>query len=101
MLESLLHNPGSAQYPRYAPRARSRLSSLVCVRWSGKAEPPRYTDGGYGHPIMNIFQATASYEAWMRRCTPVVEAHLRSKHAQMRDDLFHFFRGTFYRWIQI
>jgi uncharacterized protein (DUF2252 family) len=50
---------------------------------------------------MDIFQATASYESWMRRCTTVVGAHLRSKHEQMRDDLFHFFRGTFYRWIQI
>jgi Uncharacterized protein conserved in bacteria (DUF2252) len=50
---------------------------------------------------MNILRATTSYESWMRRCTTVVEAHLRGKHQQMRDDLFHFFRGTFYRWIQI
>ena len=26
---------------------------------------------------MNIVQATKSYEAWMRRCTTVVESHLR------------------------
>lgn len=37
----------------------------------------------------------------MRQCTTVVEAHLRYKHQQMRDDVFLFFRGTFYRWLQI
>jgi Uncharacterized protein conserved in bacteria (DUF2252) len=42
-----------------------------------------------------------SYEAWMRRCTTVVEGHLRHKHEQMRADLFAFFRGTFYRWAQL
>jgi hypothetical protein len=47
-----------------------------------------------------IHQATRSYENWMRRCTSVVEAQLRSKHEQMRKSLFLFFRGTFYRWAQ-
>ena len=50
---------------------------------------------------MNIKQATRSYETWMRRCTPVVEAHLRTKHARMKEDPFCFFRGTFYRWVQL
>jgi Uncharacterized protein conserved in bacteria (DUF2252) len=50
---------------------------------------------------MNIQQATRSYEAWMRSCTTVIEADLRSKHAQMREDPFLFFRGTFYRWAQL
>jgi len=50
---------------------------------------------------MTIFQATTSYETWMRRCTTVVEAHLRRKHRQMRDDLFAFLRGSFYRWAQL
>lgn len=50
---------------------------------------------------MNIQQATRSYESWMRSCTPVVESDLRLKHAQMRNDLFMFFRGTFYRWAQL
>jgi hypothetical protein len=50
---------------------------------------------------MTIFQATTSYETWMRGCTRVVEAHLRSKHQQMRDDLFAFLRGSFYRWVQV
>jgi Uncharacterized protein conserved in bacteria (DUF2252) len=50
---------------------------------------------------MTINQATTSYETWMRRCTTVVDAHLRRKHRQMRDDLFCFLRGSFYRWIQL
>lgn len=50
---------------------------------------------------MNIEQATRSYDAWMRTCTKVVESDLRSKHAQIRDDPFLFFRGTFYRWAQL
>jgi uncharacterized protein (DUF2252 family) len=50
---------------------------------------------------MKIEQATRSYEGWMRRCTTIVESHLRLKHAQMKDDPFMFFRGTFYRWAQL
>ncbi len=49
---------------------------------------------------MDIYQATKSYEAWMRTCTKVVESELSWKHAQMRTDLFMFFRGTYYRWTQ-
>ena len=50
---------------------------------------------------MNIRAATKSYEGWMRRCTTVVEADLRSKHQQMRESPFLFLRGTFYRWAQV
>ncbi len=50
---------------------------------------------------MNIREATRSYEGWMRQCTTVVESDLRSKHEQMREDNFLFFRGTFYRWAQL
>jgi uncharacterized protein (DUF2252 family) len=50
---------------------------------------------------MNIQQATMSYERWMRRHTRVIESDLRSKHEQMRSDLFLFLRGTFYRWAQL
>jgi hypothetical protein len=49
---------------------------------------------------VNIREATKSYEAWMRRCTTVVESDLRSKHRLMKEDPFLFFRGTFYRWAQ-
>ena len=47
---------------------------------------------------MDIVEATRRYEQWMRRCTPVVPAHLRDKHEQMRGDLFAFLRATFYHW---
>jgi hypothetical protein len=50
---------------------------------------------------MNIFEATRSYEKWMRCCTTVVESHLRMKHERMRNDPFLFLRGTYYRWIQL
>jgi uncharacterized protein (DUF2252 family) len=50
---------------------------------------------------MNIQTATKSYENWMRSCTSVIEADLRAKHEMMKEDLYFFFRGTFYRWIQL
>lgn len=50
---------------------------------------------------MNIVEATRDYEKWMRDCTVVVESELKSKHKQMREDVFAFFRGTFYRWAQL
>ena len=37
---------------------------------------------------MNIVEATKQYEKWMGCCTPIVQAHLRDKHEQMRADLF-------------
>jgi hypothetical protein len=60
------------------------------------ATPPAGTP-----PTMDVFEATTGYEAWMRRCTPVVDAHLRRKHEAMRGDAFGFLRGTFYRWAQL
>jgi Uncharacterized protein conserved in bacteria (DUF2252) len=48
-----------------------------------------------------IEQATASYEKWMRSCAPLVASDLRLKHEQMKEDLFLFLRGTFYRWAQV
>lgn len=50
---------------------------------------------------MNIREATLNYEAWMKKCSAIVDADLRNKHQQMRDDLFCFFRGTYYRWAQL
>jgi hypothetical protein len=50
---------------------------------------------------MNIRQATRGYDQWMRRCTTVVEADIRTKHARMRADCFLFLRGTYYRWAQL
>ncbi len=50
---------------------------------------------------MNIREATKSYEDWMRACTTIVEADLRYKHEQIKEDPFLFLRGTFYRWVQL
>lgn len=47
---------------------------------------------------MDVIKATAAYEKWMRGKVAVVEADLRRKHAAMADNLFAFFRATFYRW---
>jgi hypothetical protein len=37
----------------------------------------------------------------MRRCATVVERDVRDKHRRMKRDPFLFFRGTFYRWVQL
>lgn len=50
---------------------------------------------------MNVYEATTSYESWMRKCVPLIESQLRDKHERMRQDLFMFFRGTYYRWAQL
>jgi hypothetical protein len=50
---------------------------------------------------MNILKATQNYEAWLRRCATVVKGDLRSKHEQMKEDSFLFFRATYYRWAQL
>ena len=50
---------------------------------------------------MEVMEATGQYEAWMRRCTPIVDAHLRKKHTQMCGDQFSFCRGSYYRWAQL
>jgi len=49
----------------------------------------------------DIESVTASYEAWMRSCTNVLQSDLRSKHQQMKETPFGFLRGTFYRWAQL
>jgi len=50
---------------------------------------------------MNIIKATASYEAWLSKQTPLIKADLKFKHEMMRAGLFSFLRGTYYRWAQI
>jgi len=50
---------------------------------------------------MNIQEATQSYESWMRKCSTIIESDLRTKHQQMKEDVFLFFRGTYYRWAQL
>jgi uncharacterized protein (DUF2252 family) len=50
---------------------------------------------------VDIHAATRGYEDWMRACGPIIDSHLRHKHAKMRQDPFQFFRGTYYRWAQV
>ncbi len=50
---------------------------------------------------MNIVEATRSFEDWLRRRIPAVEADLAYKHRQMRANPFYFFRATYYRWAQL
>jgi Uncharacterized protein conserved in bacteria (DUF2252) len=45
-----------------------------------------------------VVAATEAYEDWLRERTDVVEADLKYKHEQMKESLFTFLRGTFYRW---
>ena len=47
---------------------------------------------------MGIFKSTERYEAWLRNKTAVQEEDLELKHRKMADDLFQFFRATYYRW---
>src|SRR5450432_1640163 len=49
---------------------------------------------------MTISTATADYEKWLSSFVPLDGPDLRYKHAQMAEDFFRFFRGTFYRWAQ-
>ncbi|HEY0778227.1 MAG TPA: DUF2252 family protein [Gemmatirosa sp.] len=48
--------------------------------------------------MRSIQEATADYEAWLGRYTPLVAADLARKHEQMRANAFVFLRATFYRW---
>ena len=50
---------------------------------------------------MNIHEATSSYEKWTEAHVRLVAADLKYKHKLMRHSLFEFFRGTFYRWMQL
>jgi hypothetical protein len=50
--------------------------------------------------LMNIRTATSEFERWLTRFTKLDAADLRFKHAQMSQEVFRFFRGTYYRWAQ-
>jgi hypothetical protein len=51
--------------------------------------------------MMNIAKATRSYETWLAQYIRLLPADLRTKHQAMAQDLFPFFRATFYRWMQL
>jgi hypothetical protein len=50
---------------------------------------------------MNFIKSTREYEAWLKTTLDIVPADLKKKHAAMAEDIFSFFRATFYRWSQL
>lgn len=50
---------------------------------------------------MRVQKATRKYEQWLARATQINAADLELKHQHMADDLFSFFRATFYRWAEL
>jgi hypothetical protein len=50
---------------------------------------------------MGIVKATRAYETWLARHIRLLPADLLKKHQAMAQDLFPFFRATFYRWMQL
>jgi Uncharacterized protein conserved in bacteria (DUF2252) len=50
---------------------------------------------------MNIVKCTHRFEKWLWRHTALVEPDLHLKHQRMAEDVFMFFRATFYRWVCI
>ncbi|GJG87990.1 hypothetical protein tb265_31710 [Gemmatimonadetes bacterium T265] len=49
-------------------------------------------------PLGTIQHATADYEQWLARYTPVVAPDLARKHERMCESAFVFLRATYYRW---
>jgi hypothetical protein len=50
---------------------------------------------------VNFRKSTAAYEKWLAGELTIVPEDLERKHRTMREALFSFFRGTFYRWAQL
>jgi hypothetical protein len=50
---------------------------------------------------MGIVESTRDYEKWLARHIRLLPGDLRRKHQAMAEDLFPFFRATFYRWMQL
>jgi len=50
---------------------------------------------------MNIVKATRSYETWIAKYLTLLPTDIELKHQAMAEDIFPFFRATFYRWMQL
>ena len=50
---------------------------------------------------MNVVKASRQFEAWLAQRTRIDQRDLRLKHANMKADVFMFFRATYYRWAQL
>lgn len=51
-------------------------------------------------PIMNVIDATSSYEKWLGKYLPLISGDIAVKHERMAESAFEFLRATFYRWVQ-
>jgi Uncharacterized protein conserved in bacteria (DUF2252) len=50
--------------------------------------------------MRDIVQSTTEFESWLRTQISLRDDHLRAKHDKMAEQLFEFFRATFYRWCE-
>ena len=50
--------------------------------------------------MRDIVQSTADFESWLRTQIRLRDDHLQAKHEMMSEQLFEFFRATFYRWCE-
>lgn len=50
---------------------------------------------------MNFHEATESFEQWLRGQIALIDHDVHAKHKKMREAIFSFLRGTFYRWVQL
>jgi hypothetical protein len=50
---------------------------------------------------MNVVKATRQFEAWLAQRTHLDKKTVHLKHSRMKEQLFAFFRATYYRWAQL
>jgi hypothetical protein len=50
--------------------------------------------------MRDIVQSTTEFESWLRTQITLRDDHLLTKHDKMSEQLFEFFRATFYRWCE-
>jgi Uncharacterized protein conserved in bacteria (DUF2252) len=50
--------------------------------------------------MRDIVQSTAEFESWRRSQITLLDQALQVKHDKMSEQLFEFFRATFYRWCE-
>jgi Uncharacterized protein conserved in bacteria (DUF2252) len=50
--------------------------------------------------MRDIVQSTAEFESWLRTQISLRDDNLQVKHDKMAEQLFEFFRATFYRWCE-
>ena len=50
--------------------------------------------------MRDIVESTTEFESWIRTQISLRDDHLQAKHDMMAEQLFEFFRATFYRWCE-